>query len=185
MKWMDWLLSAEVAGGEHGPGNAEGEQVWGWVIGNEDMFVTEAEVEREVGVWENIPYTEACGHAGEFLVLFASIGVVLELSVGIQLRDIGGADAIAGKGFEIETRAAVIESMAVAEEEGEEDHVGLAGGEIVETDLTADLVAFCHGKAYMEISAETGVGLSFCENLSDFQLSVERCAYAYANGKKG
>ena len=147
------------------------------------MFVAEPEVEGKIGVTDDITDPEAGGGAGEFLVYFGAVGGVDRLAVGVEFGDIGGADAVAAKGFEIEAGAGMVEGMAIAEEEGDEDHVGLAGGEVVDADLCADLVAFWDREADMEVTAEPGGGLSFCDELSDFELSVEggTCAYAESN----
>ena len=145
-----------MAGGEDRPGDAEGEHVWRGVVGYEDVFEAEAEVEGKPWVGYDIANAETCGGAGELLVGLGAVGVVDGLAGGVEPGDVGGADAIAAEGFDVEAGAAMVESVAVAKEEGNKDHVGLVGREIVETDLAADLVAFRHGEADVEIGAHPG-----------------------------
>ena len=125
------------------------------------MFVAEAEVEGKAGVGEDIADSQAGGGAGEFLVDFGAVGVDERVAVGVEFLDVGGADAIAAEGFDIEARAAVIQRMTIAEEEGNEDVMGLAGSEIIQSCFDADLVPFGNREADVEVGAETGGGLSF------------------------
>jgi hypothetical protein len=104
MIWTGWLLSAEVAGGEDRPGDAEGEHVGRWVAGHEDVFIAEPEVEGELWIGEDVADAEACGGAGELLVGLGAVGVVDGLAGGVEPGDIGGADAVATEGFDVEAK---------------------------------------------------------------------------------
>lgn len=178
------LGACEVAGGKDRPGDAEGEDGGAGVAGDEGVFVAEPEVEGEIGIWEDIADAEPCGGAGELLIDFGTVGAIDRLTRGVEFGDIGAADAIAGEGLEVPAGAAVVEGMAIAEEEGNEDQVGLVGSEIVDADLAADLIAFCNGEADMKIGADTGSGVSFCDQLGEFELGVEGCARGEANSNK-
>ena len=145
-----------MAGGEDGPGDAEGQDAWGGVAGYEDVFEAEAEVKGEIGPGDDITDAEAGRGAREFLIHFGAVGIVEGVAVGVEFGDVGCADAGAAKGFDIESGAAVIEGMTIAEQERNEDHMGLTGREIIESDLTADLITFRYGKTDMQITAESG-----------------------------
>jgi len=90
------------------------------------VFEAEAEVEGKAGIGEDIAYAEADGGAGEFLVHFGTIGVIDDIAVCVPPGDVGGAEAVAREGFEVEAGAAVIQGVPVGYEEGKEDHVGLS-----------------------------------------------------------
>jgi len=173
-----------MAGGEDGPGDAEGEYVGGRVIGYEDMFVAEPEIEGEFWIRQDIANAEACGGAGEFLVGLGAIGVVNGLAGGVEAGDISGADAIAAEGFEVEACAAMVEGVAVAKEKGDEDHVRLVWREVVEADLAADLVAFRHGEADVKVGAEPGGGVTFSDELGYFELGVDGGACTNTDSNK-
>ena len=165
------LLLLETAAGEYGPGHAEGQEAGGGT-GDEDVLKAQAEIEWTAGVVKDITNTEPGGSAVEFFVYLRTIRIKERVAVRIGFLDIGGAEGIAGEGFDIETGAGGIEGMAIAYEKWDEDEVGLVWGKIVDACLDADLIAFARGKAAMEEGAEAGGRLSFEDQVGNFQLCV-------------
>lgn len=168
-----WLLLLKPAGGEDGPGDAEGEDGGSGVAGDEDMFEAETEVQREFCGWEDIAESQARGGAGCLLVYVGAVAVEDRVAGGIELLDVGTAGRITCEGFDIPACAVMVEEMAIADEQGDEDEMGLSRREILETGFETDLVAFCDGNTSMEEPSETGGRLAFHDQMGDFELGVE------------
>jgi len=64
-----------ATGGEHGPGDAEGQDAGRGVAGGEDVCKAEAEVEGEFWIGNDVAEAETGGGTGGGLVLFGAIGV--------------------------------------------------------------------------------------------------------------
>ena len=119
------------------------------------MFEPEAEIQRKFCRRKDIADAETGGGAGCFLVDVGAVAIIDGIARTIEFLDVGIAEDVTGEGFNVPSGAFVVEEMAIADEEGNKDQVGLPGREILETGLEADFVAFCYGNSAVEESSET------------------------------
>lgn len=137
------------------------------------MFESETEIQRKFCGRQDIADAQAGGGAGCFLVDVGAVAIVDGVAGSIEFLDVGIAEDVTREGFDVPSVAFVVEKMAIADEEGDKDQVGLSRREILETGFEADFVAFCDGDATVEESSETSRGLAFHDQLGDFELCAE------------
>lgn len=137
------------------------------------MFEAEAEVQRKFCGWKDIAETQTRGGTGGFLVYIRAVAGEDGVTGSVVFLDIRIADGVASEWFYIPACAVVVEKMAIAYEEGDEDEMGLAGGEIFEAGFQTDLIAVGQGKTAVDEPTETGGRLAFHDELGRFDLCVE------------